>query len=147
MASPEKVIADESSITEYIPQKDPMVMIGKLHSSQEGKTVTSFLIREGHLFCSKGQFLEAGLIENMAQTAASGVGFLAKKEKKEPPVGFIGGIKNLKIYSLPETGDEIITEITIEHQVFDATVASGRILLHDHLIAECELKIFILKTM
>jgi 3-hydroxymyristoyl/3-hydroxydecanoyl-(acyl carrier protein) dehydratase len=146
MASPEKIIADESVITEYIPQKEPMVMVGKLLSIEGGKTISSFLIREDNIFCENGHFLEAGLIENMAQTAATGVGYLAKKEKKDPPVGFIGGIKSLRIYSLPETGDEIITEITVEHQVFDATVVNGRIYLKDTLIAECELKIFILKS-
>ena len=145
MASPEKIIADESTIIEYIPQKTPMVLIGKLHSSENGRTVSSFLISEDHLFCDKGQFLEAGLIENMAQTAAAGAGYKSKQEGKDPMVGFIGGIKNLRIYSLPRTGDEIVTEITIEHQVFDATVVNGKIFLNEKLIAACELTIFLIK--
>jgi 3-hydroxyacyl-[acyl-carrier-protein] dehydratase len=145
MASPEKIIAGESTIIEYIPQKAPIVLIGKLHSAENGKTVSSFLISEDHLFCDQGQFLEAGLIENMAQTAAAGVGYKSKQEGKEPPVGFIGGIKNLQVYSFPHAGDEIVTEITVEHQVFDATVANGKIFLNEKLLAECELTIFVIK--
>jgi predicted hotdog family 3-hydroxylacyl-ACP dehydratase len=146
MASPEEIIAGEFSITRYIPQKEPMVMIGKLHSTGEGKTVSSYIIPEDNIFCENGYFLEAGIIENMAQTAAAGTGYMSKLENRPPPVGFIGGIKNLKIESLPRTGDEIVTEITIEHQVFDATIAHGRVYLQAALIAECELKIFLLNS-
>ena len=143
MASSEKIIAGESEIIELIPQKEPMVMVGKLLFCEAGKTVTSFLIKNDNIFCHDGNFLEAGLIENMAQTAAAGVGYIAKLEQKPPPIGFIGGIKNLKIYSLPATGDEIVTTITIEHQVFNATVVNGKISKKNKVIAECELKIFL----
>ena len=63
MASPEKI---------NIPQKPPMVMVDKLIFAEEKKVVTSFLIRRDNIFCSDGVFTEAGLIENMAQTAAAG---------------------------------------------------------------------------
>ena len=142
MASFEKIIADENQIADYLPQKPPMVMIGKLLRAEEDKTRTSLLIRDDNLFCMDHRFREAGLIENMAQTAAAGVGYRARLENKNPPAGFIGGIKNLRISLLPSTGDEIFTEITIEHHVFDATVVTGTIHNHDELIASCEMKIF-----
>ena len=145
MASLKEIIADEAAILELIPQKPPMVMVGKLHSTGDGKTVTSLIIREDNLFCENGVFLEAGLIENMAQTAAAGVGYHASILKKAPPVGFIGGVKNLKIHARPVVGDEIITTITVEHQVFDATVAMGVIAMNGQTMAEGELKIFLMK--
>ena len=144
MASPEEIIADETTIAEYLPQKPPMVMIGKLHSTVNGRTTTSFFIQDDNVLCNNGNFSEAGLIENMAQTAAAGVGYTASLAKTKPPVGFIGGIKNLRIQALPRIGDEIFTEIAIEHQVMNATVASGKVYLHQELIAECELKIFLI---
>jgi hypothetical protein len=146
MALPEEIIASEAVISGYIPQKEPMIMIGKLLSTGNGKTRTSFLIRLDNLFCETGFFLEAGLIENMAQTAAAGVGYEAKREAKAPPVGFIGGVKNFKVFDLPRIGDEIETEITVEHQVFDATVVLGKVFKGSALMAECELKIFIIKN-
>jgi 3-hydroxymyristoyl/3-hydroxydecanoyl-(acyl carrier protein) dehydratase len=144
MASSEKIIADETDIQGYIPQRLPMVMIGKLLEVADKKTVTSFIIKEDNLFCSGGFFREPGLIENMAQTAAAGVGYLARQNEKDLPVGFIGGLKNLRIRDFPKCGDEIVTEVTVEHEVFDATVASGKVFLEEHCIAECELKIFLL---
>jgi predicted hotdog family 3-hydroxylacyl-ACP dehydratase len=144
MASSEKIIAEENQIANYLPQKPPMVMVGKLISVDDAKTLTSLVIRDDNIFCIGHRLMEAGLIENMAQTAAAGAGYKAKLENKIPQPGFIGGIKNLRIDSLPETGDEIITEIKIEHKVFDATVVTGSIYKENALIASCEMKIFIL---
>jgi 3-hydroxyacyl-[acyl-carrier-protein] dehydratase len=146
MASPEKIIAGETEIQDLIPQKPPMVMIGKLLEAAGHKTVTSFVIGESNLFCLDGYFREPGLIENMAQTAAAGVGYLARQSKKDPPVGFIGGLRNLLIHDLPATGDEIVTEITVEHEVFEARVVSGKVFLKEKCIAECELKIFLVSA-
>ena len=137
MASPEEI---------NIPQKPPMVMIDRLIAIEGKRTVTSFLIRNDNVFCDEGFFREPGLIENMAQTAAAGVGHEASLAHKPPPAGFIGGIKNLVIHSLPASGQELQTEIVVEHEVMNATVAVGKIFIGDSLIASCEMKIFLLET-
>ena len=82
MASSEKIIATEATIGHYIPQKSPVIMIGKLLEVTDTKTVTSLLIKDDNLFCSEGLFREPGLIENMAQTAAAGVGYISKAAGK-----------------------------------------------------------------
>jgi predicted hotdog family 3-hydroxylacyl-ACP dehydratase len=128
-----------------IPQKPPMVMVDRLVEVVDKTTVTSFLIREDNVFCENGMFREPGLIENMAQTAAAGVGAKPGNTPGNAPLGFIGGIRNLKIDGLPKAGQEIITRVTVLHEVFDATIVQGEIFLNDRLIAGCELKIFLIK--
>jgi predicted hotdog family 3-hydroxylacyl-ACP dehydratase len=145
MAPSEKIIADETTIGQYIPQKPPIVMIGKLLEVTGPKTVTSIIITEDNLFCCGGIFREPGLIENMAQTAAAGIGYVSKQQGKDPPAGFIGGLRNLHIHEFPVAGSEIRTEITVAHEVFDATVVNGRTYIGERCIAECELKIFLIK--
>jgi predicted hotdog family 3-hydroxylacyl-ACP dehydratase len=145
MAPSEKIIAGETTIGQYLPHKPPVIMIGKLLEVTGTKTVTSLLVKDDNLFCSEGLFREPGLIENMAQTAAAGVGYVSKVAGKEPPVGFIGGLRNLHIYELPKAGSEIRTEVTVEHEIFEATVVNGKIYLDERCIAECELKIFLIK--
>src|SRR3989339_1403289 len=105
-----------------IPQKPPMVMVDKLVRAEEGIVETTFLIMDDNVFCDNGIFTEAGLVENMAQTAAAGVGSKPELSGKKPPVGFIGGIRNLKILRFPASGDELHTRITVEHEIFDASV-------------------------
>lgn len=131
------------NINDLIPQKFPFVMIDQLDDSDETSTRCSFTIRDENIFTVDGAFREAGLIENIAQTAAARVGFIAMMEKKDVPVGFIGAVKNLEINDLPKTGDTIVTEIKITNTVFDVTIISGTVCLGDKIIAQCEMKIVI----
>ena len=104
------------------------------------------LIKSENIFVEDGEFKEPGLVENIAQTAAARAGYISRTENKPVLVGYIGAVKNLEIYSLPKTGDELITEITIENQIFDVTIISGKISCNETVLAQCEIKIFINQT-
>ena len=132
----------ENNISSLIPQKPPFVMIDQLLHSDEMVTRSSFRITPDNVFTINGQFTEAGLMENMAQTAAARAGYMARLENKSVEVGYIGSVKNLEIFSLPQTNDSIQTEIKIEDQVFNISMISGKVWCNDKLIAQCEMKIF-----
>ena len=74
-----------------IPQKPPMVMVDRLVSIEGKTTITAFRISPDNIFVEKGLFREPGLIENMAQTAAAGVGAHSQSDNAPPPEGFIHG--------------------------------------------------------
>src|SRR6185436_172755 len=93
------------AVKEYIPQREPFIMVDELEESNEVLFITNFTIREGHQFVEAGYFTESGLVENMAQTAAAGKGYNAKQGGGEAAVGYIGALKNLYINSLPKIGD------------------------------------------
>jgi len=131
------------NIQSLIPQRPPFVMIDKLLQFNEDKTSTTFTIKTDNIFVQKGRFKEPGLVENIAQTAAARAGYISKTENKPVLVGYIGAVNNLQIFSLPQTGDELITEITIENQIFDVTLISGKITCNEQVIAQCNMKIFI----
>lgn len=133
------------NIQSIIPQRPPFVMIDKLLEVTETATTTGFTILNDNIFVQDGIFKEPGLVENIAQTAAARAGYVSKTENKPVLVGYIGAVNNLQIFSLPKTGDELITEITIENQIFDVTLISGKITCDKHLIAQCNMKIFISK--
>ena len=128
-----------------IPQRSPFVMIDKLLEVAETSTTSGFTILDNNIFVQDGIFKEPGLVENIAQTAAARAGYVSKTENKPVLVGYIGAVNNLQIFSLPKTGDELITEITIENQIFDVTLISGKITCDKQLIAQCNMKIFISK--
>ena len=135
-------MALENNISSLLPQKPPFVMVDQLLHSDEMVTRSSFRITEDNVFTINGQFTEAGLMENMAQTAAARAGYMAGIENKPVKVGYIGSVKNLEIFGLPQTNDNILTEIKIEDQVFNVSIISGRVWCNDKLIAQCEIKIF-----
>lgn len=133
------------NIQTLIPQKPPFVMIDKLLSVTETTTQTGFYIPEDNIFVQHGVFKEPGLVENIAQTAAAGAGYVSLTQNKPVQVGYIGAVNNLQVFALPKAGHELITEITTENQIFDVTLISGKITCNGQLIAQCKMKIFINK--
>ncbi len=135
--------ATNTDVLAYLPQRPPFVMIDRLHRADDTLIQTSFEIREGHELVKNGVFTEAGLVENMAQTAAAGTGAKARESGQSAPVGFIGALKNLIIKELPGIGKTITTEIIFVHQVMNAHVVQGTVKMDGREIAACELKIFL----
>ena len=125
-----------------IPQQPPFVMVGKLLSMDGNRTRSSFRVPEENVFVKNNLFQEAGLLENMAQTAALGIGYVAKKENKSVTVGYIGAVTDLEIFNLPKVDDELITETAIENTILNVTVISGKIWHNEELVAQCEMKVF-----
>jgi len=134
---------DEIDILSLIPQKLPFVMVDELLFSDDNITRTKFTVRDDNVFVINGEFSEAGLMENMAQTAAAGSGNMARIENRPVSTGYIGQVKNLEVIELPKFGDELTTEIKTEVQVFEAAIVSGKVFRGDMLLAHCEMKIFI----
>lgn len=143
MGIPYKILIDKDRITELIPQRKPMLMINELLYSDESKTVTSFKIEESNIFICEGRLSEYGLIENIAQTAAARTGYIAMETGGAVPVGFIAGIKDLKIFGLPEISDVITTEITIVDHVLGMTIITGQIICNEKILASSEMRIFL----
>ena len=131
------------NIQTLIPQKPPFVMIDKLLAVTETATTTWFNIKADNIFVVDGVFKEPGLVENIAQTAAASAGYVSHTQNKPVLVGYIGAVNNLQVFALPKTGDELITEITTENQIFDVTLIAGKITCNGQLIAQCKMKIFI----
>jgi len=129
-------------ILSLIPQKPPFVMVSRLLYVDERTTRSSFRINRDNVFVKNNIFQEAGLMENMAQTAALRAGYMAKKENKPVSAGYIGAVKDMEIFNLPKVDDELITEITIEDQIFDVTIFFGKIWHNNNLLARCEMKVF-----
>ncbi|MEI6852221.1 MAG: hydroxymyristoyl-ACP dehydratase [Bacteroidota bacterium] len=137
------MIAQGEEVLKLIPQRPPIVMVDKLISAADGKTVSGFTILADNIFVEHGIMQEPGMVENVAQSAALGVGYMCSIKNEKVPLGFIGAVKNLKIYVLPAVGDELKTEIQVDYEVFEATLITGKVYCADKLLAQCEMKIFL----
>ena len=117
-------------------------MVDKLLFADDDTTRSSFVVRTDNVLVKNNHFQEAGLLENIAQTAALRAGYLAHTENKPVKLGYIGAVKDLEIFGLPKVGDELITEITIIDTIFDVTVIAGKVWHNGQLLAQCEMKVF-----
>lgn len=132
-----------NEITDYIPQRPPIVMIDGLLEVRDNITRTGLHIATENLFVEDGKLMPPGLLENMAQTAAARVGYIAQQENTPVPIGFIGAVKDFEVFELPPAGAFIETTTEIQSQVFNATMVAARVVLDGKVMAQCELKIFI----
>ena len=133
----------EKTITCYIPQRQPMVMVDTLEYADEKMAVTSLTIPADNIFLENGFFKEPGLIENIAQTAAAQVGYYCDKNNIRIPIGYIASVRHLFIKKFPPMGARISTTIKVVTQIADFLVIEGEITYLNAIIVSCVLKVFI----
>ncbi len=133
---------DKIDIHELLPQQEPFVMVGKLIHYDDVVTVTTTKISDENIFVEAGVFTSSGVIENIAQTCAARIGYINKYIlKKGIQIGFIGAIRDLHLYRLPKTGEEITTSISVIEEVFGMTLVSASVKIGDEVLADAEMKI------
>ena len=135
--------SDLANISKYIPQREPMMMVDTLISHQENTTKSAFTILADNILVNQACLSEAGLLENMAQTAALGKGFESTENNEKPPIGFIGAVKNLCVLRLPQVDERLETTVVVKHVVLNASIVEARVKSGGEEIASCELKIFL----
>ncbi len=141
------MLVNKEKLTEYIPQRAPMIMVDNLLSSNEEtlSARSSFYIEETNIFCEDGVFKEPGLVENIAQSCALRAGYTFHSKNEKVPLGFIGAVKNLQIHFFPKAGTLLETEIQVVNEIFDVTLVVGKVYSEGKIAAECEMKIFLKK--
>ena len=129
-------------IHELLPQREPFVMVGRLDHFDMERTSTVTPIIESNIFVEDGMFTASGVVENIAQTCAARIGYVNKYMlKKGIQLGFIGAIRNLKLYRFPKVGEEIETSIITIEEIFGMTLVYAIVKVNDEVIAESEMKI------
>ncbi len=129
------------NVLDLIPQRPPFIMIDCLTHFDPVITSSRFTVRDNNLFFSEGRLLASGLIENIVQTCAARIGYINRLSNEVIKLGFIGAVRNLKIYKTPLAGDTIYTTITVKEEVFQMTLVDAVVKLNDETIAEAEMKI------
>lgn len=143
-------------IQNYLPHRAPMLMVDLILDIDASFVETTFLIKEDNIFVQNTVFIEAGLIENTAQTCSSIVGkkYFFDEDGTENEnvnvIGFISALKNVKIHSLPKVGDTIITKANLVSKFagedYTLCTMSCQSSVEDQILLECEINLFIQKT-
>jgi 3-hydroxyacyl-[acyl-carrier-protein] dehydratase len=136
------MLVPRHDIIQFIPQREPIVMVHTLLEANDEQASTSFTIESGNVFLSNGYFAEPGLIENIAQTAAVQAGYHYAQQNMPVPIGYIAAVKNLKIVELPKENSTIHTTVKVTNKVLDVTVVEGMVEQNGKLVCSCEMRIF-----
>jgi len=134
----------EIDVLTLLPQRPPFVMIDKLLSVDEISAYTELLVTSDNIFTENGRFAEAGIIENIAQTCAAGMGYVTiYTHKNTVKIGFLSAVRNLAIERLPRVGETLITCVSIVEHIMEIILIKSVVRINDEIIAEGDMKIFI----
>lgn len=131
----------DCDIREVLPQRPPMLMVDRISSFEMDDVFTRLAVREDCIFVEDGVLLTAGIVENMAQSSAARIGYINKFILHKPvEIGFIGAVRNLKVFRNPHSGEELVTEIVKIEEVFGITMVRATVSVGDEIVAEATLK-------
>lgn len=133
-------ITDPDFIGKLIPQKPPFVMVDALYHFEPQKIIAGLTISEENLFSKAELFTAPGLIEHMAQTVALYTGYQYYLKEAPAPVGYIGAIKKVEIFKLPEIGNVLKTSVNVLHDIMGVTLVTAQTTCNGKIIATSEMK-------
>lgn len=133
------------NIHNFLPHREPMLMADYILELTKEKVVTSFEIKEDNIFVHDGEFVEAGLIENLAQTCSSilGQSFFENPDADTKVIGFITNIKKIELFALPKTGDKIISKASLISQYENICNIFCETFNNEQLLIRAEINLFI----
>jgi predicted hotdog family 3-hydroxylacyl-ACP dehydratase len=139
------LLLEKNAVENLLPQKFPFVMVDKMYSFTETSLVSGLQIQNDNIFFDKNTFLEAGLIEHMAQSVALHTGYEYFLRNEIAPTGYIGSIKDIEIKKLPEINDTIQSTVTILQEFGGITLVDIVTTLNNEEIAKGQMKTVLAK--
>jgi len=132
---------EDIDILEILPQRTPFVFVDKLLDCDRDNALTSFTVRPDCVLVDDGKLDPAGMVENMAQSCASLTGYVCKYILGLPVrLGYLGSVKNMKIYRCPSVGETITTSVRRKDEIFGIMLAEIELRSGDELLAEASMK-------
>ncbi|WP_379968140.1 ABC transporter permease [Epilithonimonas sp. UC225_85] len=133
------------NIHNFLPHRKPMLMTDYILELTEEKVITSFEIKPDNIFVLNHEFVESGLIENVAQTCSSilGQSFFQNPDVETKVIGFITNIKKIEIFALPKVGDTIISKASLISQYENICHIFCETFINEKLLIRAEINLFI----
>ena len=80
-------LLEKETVENLLPQKFPFVMVDAMYSYTETSLISGLTIQNDNIFTENNIFLEAGLIEHMAQSVALHTGYQFFLRNETAPTG------------------------------------------------------------
>ncbi|MEZ0180845.1 hypothetical protein B0A75_07055 [Flavobacterium oncorhynchi] len=138
-------LLEKETVENLLPQKFPFVMVDAMYSYTETSLISGLTIQNDNIFAENNIFLEAGLIEHMAQSVALHTGYQFFLRNETAPTGYIGSIKEIEIKKLPQINDSIQSEVTILQEFAGITLVNIVTKLNNEEIANGQMKTVLAK--
>lgn len=128
-------------ISEIIPQRPPFVMVDRITDFSEEKVTTELFVKPDNIFVEDGKLLPAGMVENIAQTCAARIGYIAWLKGLPIQIGLIGAVKTFNLVAQPQANDTLVTTITVIGEAFGMLLVDAEVSVNGQTMATSEVKI------
>lgn len=135
------ILDGKEQICEYIPQREPIVMVDKLYRFEGDQSETGLTVSGDSIFVEDGRLLDGALIEHTAQSGALHIGYDFVNRGLKVPIGLIGSINKYQIARLPKIGESLRTSITIEAKVGDVSLIGITVRVGKEVIVQGKMKV------
>jgi predicted hotdog family 3-hydroxylacyl-ACP dehydratase len=139
------IVLEKEAVENLLPQKFPFVMVDRMFAYSETSLVAGLKIQNNNIFLEENTFLEAGLIEHMAQSVALHTSYQFFLKNEIAPTGYIGSLKDIEIKKLPKTNDIIQSTVTILQEFGGITLVDIVTTWNDEEIARGQMKTVLAK--
>ncbi len=129
-------------IKTFIPQREPMLMVDALYQCDETSVETGLTIAADNLFVDGKLFSESGMIEHIAQSAATFAGYNDWINKRPIVLGYIAEIKKFALKTPAHAGDSLRSKLTVQSQAMNITLMNAVTTINGVEAASCKIKIF-----
>ena len=134
-------ITNVPPILELLPQRPPFVIVDRIADFNETTITTELLIKDNEIFIEDDKLSATGLIENIAQTCATRIGYINWLNNNAINIGYIGAVHDLNIYRRPKLGEKIQTTIESVVEIMNMTLVKAVVKCGDETLVEAEMKI------
>lgn len=129
-------------LRELLPQRPPYLLVDRLLDYNTELIRCRLQVTVDHMMVDDGRLSPAGLIEHIAQTCATRIGFINKYILHRPvTIGYVASLRDLRLERLPRVGETIETEVRVLEDCFGMTLITARVTSADEVLATGEMKI------
>jgi len=134
------MLINKNEIINYLPQRDPFVMIDSLISADKDLIIGQYKLKE-NILSNKKHTSPSILIEFLAQTCAAGLGYQSDILEEQDKLGFIGAISKLVVFGEAFNGDTLTSQIKFLTSFDQIHLIEGIVMKKDVELLRCQMKI------
>jgi len=139
----ETIKFSDDQIKQFIPQREPMLMVNRMYDCTEDSVQTGLVINQENIFVDEnGVFSEAGVIEHIAQSAAVFAGYNDFINGRPVVLGYIAEIKGFSNPVCVKANQEILSSLKVVSYAMNITLMQANSYVDGKEVASCKIKIF-----
>ncbi len=139
----ETIKFSDDQIKQFIPQREPMLMVNRMYDCTEDSVQTGLVINQENIFVDgNGIFSEAGVIEHIAQSAAVFAGYNDFINGRPVVLGYIAEIKGFSNPVCVKANQEILSSLKVVSYAMNITLMQANSYVDGKEVASCKIKIF-----